>query len=728
MAGENYLVPVDAKLARDLDLEYEAVTLASVLNAVGDARKLKLVILDACRNNPLSDKMALRTGVTREATRGLGRIEPRGDVLVAYAAKAGTVALDGKGRHSPYAEALLKHMAMPGIDVFRMFGRVAEAVLDATGRQQEPWLYGRPGGETIALVGAPVKTALATSSSTGALSAEEAVRICREVEAMSSLPVLGALADQHKGTAAGHCIAARMDELRKSGPEKKVAVVVPPKGPDPAPVTECDRLAAHPNAALAGVQGVHFEAIDATRAVPACREAVARHPAEARLQTWLGRSLQKSESYEEARRWYEKAVELGHTPAMNNLGSLYQFGKGVPQDYALARNWYEKAAEKGDPLALSLLGSLYQYGRGVPQDYARARSSYEKAAEKGEPVGMRNLGLQYHYGAGVPVDYARARSWYEKAAEKGDPAAFNNLGVLHQQGQGVPQDYAKARTLYEKGAERSYARAMRNLASLYQHGRGVPQDYALARSWHERAAERGDTPAMVHLGTFYREGHGVPQDYAKAHGWYEKAAEKGDAAAMTSLGFLYARGMGVPQDYAKARGWYEKAAEKGELTALNNLGGLYGQGNGVPQDHAKARSLYEKAAEKGYPAAMRNLGWIYQNGHGVRQDYAVARSWYEKAAEKGESAAMLQLARLFARGEGVARSPQITARHLLAAARAGHTTAREHLDDDMDSWDQDTRRAVQELLAAAGDYKGRPDGQWGPASRDAAKAYYMRKN
>ena len=74
VAGENYLVPVDAKLGRDRDLDYEAVTLASVLNVVSEARKLKLVILDACRNNPLADKIALRAGVTREASRGLVRI------------------------------------------------------------------------------------------------------------------------------------------------------------------------------------------------------------------------------------------------------------------------------------------------------------------------------------------------------------------------------------------------------------------------------------------------------------------------------------------------------------------------------------------------------------------------------------------------------------------------------------------------------------------------------
>ena len=157
---------------------------------VSEARKLKLVILDACRDNPLSHKIALRTGITRQVPRGLERIEPAGDVLVAYAAKAGTVALDGKGKHSPYAEALLKHMPTPGIDVFRLFGRVSEAVLDATSRQQEPWLYGRPGGDAIALVPVAAKVTSAAPPSAASpfvppsadgLSATEAVRICREV-------------------------------------------------------------------------------------------------------------------------------------------------------------------------------------------------------------------------------------------------------------------------------------------------------------------------------------------------------------------------------------------------------------------------------------------------------------------------------------------------------------------------------------------------------------------
>jgi hypothetical protein len=149
VAGENYLIPTDAKLLRDADLEYEALTLASMLSAVGSAKRLRMVILDACRNNPLGERMTITTGVTRSVTRGLARVEPKGDVLVAYSARAGTLALDGGGRHSPYAEALLKHMMTPGLDVRLMFGKVRDQVLLTTRQQQEPYIWQRISREGV---------------------------------------------------------------------------------------------------------------------------------------------------------------------------------------------------------------------------------------------------------------------------------------------------------------------------------------------------------------------------------------------------------------------------------------------------------------------------------------------------------------------------------------------------------------------------------------------------
>jgi uncharacterized caspase-like protein len=144
--GRNFLIPVDARLETATDLGIETIPLHTVLEHVEAARKLKLVILDSCRNNvfPLA-------GRGRSITRGLTRIEPGPDTLVVYAAREGTVAADGVGRHSPFTAALLKHIATPGLEILYLFREVRDDVLAATARQQEPYVYGTLGRERIFL-------------------------------------------------------------------------------------------------------------------------------------------------------------------------------------------------------------------------------------------------------------------------------------------------------------------------------------------------------------------------------------------------------------------------------------------------------------------------------------------------------------------------------------------------------------------------------------------------
>ena len=137
----NFLVPVDARLLNDADVEFEAVPLDLVSRAVERARGLRLIVLDACRENPFAASMQ-RAGATRSIGRGLARVEPSGESLVAYAAKEGTVASDGKGRNSPYSAALLKHLEEPSLEVGLMFRKVRDAVLASTGGRQEPFVYG----------------------------------------------------------------------------------------------------------------------------------------------------------------------------------------------------------------------------------------------------------------------------------------------------------------------------------------------------------------------------------------------------------------------------------------------------------------------------------------------------------------------------------------------------------------------------------------------------------
>lgn len=150
--GTNYLIPVDARLEQDLDIYDEAFSLDRVLAVVEPAKQLRLVILDACRDNPFAKSMK-RTIGSRAIGRGLAKVEPSSpNTLIAFASKAGSIAWEGDSNNSPYTAALVKYIAKPGLDLRRAFGFVRDDVLKNTGNRQEPYVYGSLGGEDVALV------------------------------------------------------------------------------------------------------------------------------------------------------------------------------------------------------------------------------------------------------------------------------------------------------------------------------------------------------------------------------------------------------------------------------------------------------------------------------------------------------------------------------------------------------------------------------------------------
>jgi hypothetical protein len=154
MGGENWLIPIDAELKADTDVENEAISLRSVILQVSGATTLGLVILDACRNNPFANQIQHSTRV-RAVERGLTRIEPTDNVLVAYSARDGTTAIDGTGRNSPFTAALLDNIETPGLEISFMFRRVRDEVMTATNRVQQPFVYGSLSKEAIYLKAPP---------------------------------------------------------------------------------------------------------------------------------------------------------------------------------------------------------------------------------------------------------------------------------------------------------------------------------------------------------------------------------------------------------------------------------------------------------------------------------------------------------------------------------------------------------------------------------------------
>src|SRR4051794_615280 len=157
--GVNYLIPTDASLEADSDVLDEAVALDRVLFAIEPAKQLRLVVLDACRDNPFAKTMK-RTVAARSTGRGLAKVEPSSpNTMIAFSAKAGSTAADGDASNSPFAVAFVAHLPKPGLDLRRAFGFVRDDVLKATGYRQEPYVYGSLGGNDVALVpSAPAET------------------------------------------------------------------------------------------------------------------------------------------------------------------------------------------------------------------------------------------------------------------------------------------------------------------------------------------------------------------------------------------------------------------------------------------------------------------------------------------------------------------------------------------------------------------------------------------
>jgi len=116
-------------------------------------------------------------------------------------------------------------------------------------------------------------------------------------------------------------------------------------------------------------------------------------------------------------------AQRGNAKAQFDLGVMYAFGQGVPQNAAEAVRWYRKAAEQGYAKAQYNLGVCCDFGRGLAKDHTEAAAWYRKAAEQGHPKAQYNLGVSYTYGQGVPQDSVEAYAWLGLAADAGEAKA-----------------------------------------------------------------------------------------------------------------------------------------------------------------------------------------------------------------------------------------------------------------------------------------------------------------
>jgi uncharacterized caspase-like protein len=140
--GRNYLLPVDARLTDASDLNFETIKLDELMDNLNDNARSNIVILDACRDNPLARSFSSRLGATRSGAvgAGLAAYSSLGSgTLIAFATAPGQTALDGKGANSPFTQSLARHIRQPGLEIRQMLTRVRADVAEQTGRRQVPW-------------------------------------------------------------------------------------------------------------------------------------------------------------------------------------------------------------------------------------------------------------------------------------------------------------------------------------------------------------------------------------------------------------------------------------------------------------------------------------------------------------------------------------------------------------------------------------------------------------
>ncbi len=583
VAGENYLVPVNAVIQSEGDVKYGCLNAGLVLAKMEDAGNgPNVVILDACRNNPFARSF-------RSAEAGLARMDAPTGSLIAYATAPGKVASDGDGRNGLYTQHLLRNIGTPGLSISDLFMNVREAVVRDSAKKQVPWentsLIGRfsLAGQPALSVPAPAPTAQ-----------QAAAPAPQQTAAAKPVPT---------GQPAQPAPTKKAGMVLQSPAEEELLRVLEQSEDNPARV----RVLAEPLAAKGSAFG----------------------------QMVLGMA---SKDPAEKLRLITLSANQGFPRAMTLLGMFNLYGENGKSNPKAAREWLRKGAEGGDAGAKTQLGEMLFEGKGGPKDPKAGERLLLDAAQE-DPAHYRTLVNYYWNGVFVPKDEAKGFGLYAKAAEAGLADAVSNMGGFYERGDHVAPNNAEAVKWYRRAAEQGDSNAAFRLGLMYEKGRGVGQNDSEAAKMF-RQAEDSNSEAALWLGILYENGRGVAQDYAAAAARYRKSVELQDASdGKHNLARLYELGLGVEKNYAEAFRLYKAAADQGLVSSMQAVGGFYYDGKGVPQNYDEALKWYRKAAERGFAQSQYNLGVMYYTGTALTQSNAQAYLWFALAAAAGDALA-----------------------------------------------------------------------------------------
>jgi hypothetical protein len=537
-AGINYLIPTDAKLSDEADLR-RMTRVDEVVADLQQARTVRILVLDSCRDNPLAEELKRSIGVSRAASmqRGLARIDTPQGMIVAFATQAGKTAADGSGRNSPYTGAFLNHIETPD-EIGTLFRRVSADVYEATKHAQLPELSISLIGEFYLRGGAAAVTSPVTPATTPP-AASEAERTWPFVKDTTSIAVLDDFIARYGDTIYATLARERREDLKKKGVANLVPPVQPalPKDSSSKPVALPDP----PDAAPGSSPGRAWLGVRTQQMTNEIAESLGvRPPRGALIASLIDDGPAKPAGLQPG-----DVIIKFDGKDITDMRDLPRFTADSPAGKEIEVVFIRNKREESRRIKLALLPPAAS----APTEVSECDSLAASGNDTRRPMGIRGLAInEINSARAVPACRAAL------ALHPNDPRLTFQLARALQ-AVGGPEANSEAVRLYNFAADAGHTLAMIDLGDMYRDGRLVMWNDAEAVHLYRKAADAGDTRGMVELGRMYETGRGVAKDAAEAARWYRKAADAGSVYAMEALRGLALASQPRPVGDGVGDGW-----------------------------------------------------------------------------------------------------------------------------------------------------------------------------
>ncbi|QFT32466.1 Putative beta-lactamase HcpC precursor [Labrenzia sp. THAF82] len=734
----NFILPIDAKLTSEYDLEFESLKVSHLLDYMKAASSLQIVMLDACRDNPF-EIGSLFWGEEEYSlgkTRGLRRIPNKLGAFISYATRPGQVAFDGEGPMSPFTTSVVGHALNPALEIKDLMTKVRDEVVKKTGGQQIPY-------EDSTLVTnfyfvPPKPEPIVTAHHRVTVSAgEEAVplRIPEPVQ-----PEGGSLQ-------ATLTLSPEKGELRLPGG----AVV---SEGDIIGASELASLEFVPAQSGAGdVELIGYEVKDqwggTANAIASITVAQAAEPVDDNKD-----QEDRAKRLQDLLAWLTDQATSGAVDADIGVGPVPVYPEAPADGLPATSDWLKVVSVDPD-LQLSSEGRLLQSGDRFPvsalptltvrpqigSETEAGKFSLELPAATGQSTTLTQIVqprvTQCDQLATQPFDLQAvtegrlANDLDPEAVDKACAAAmaaYPEFGrFVFQRGRGAfaAGDLEQASAYFEQAYQMGHVRAGQVLGRMYYLGAGIDRNREKAVELYRKAAERGDAYALHSLGMAEIRGEGTAQNEEAGLEKLLQSVEAGHTFSYNAIGGFYLRGQHVGENVDRAVYYYNRSASRDDIYGFLNMGTLYRDGKGVPQDFEASLGWFMKAHDGGHPAAGTAIGLLYFNGQGVEKSPEEATKWFRESAQRGDAWGAFNTAFMLGKqsGEGAARD-RIRMLAMAVAVDPSSQAADKATGSLKDADKRLKAKVLQQALTDLGFAPGPVDGQPGRKTREALAAFF----